>query len=136
MVLATVKTRPALKVAWYYLNGRGKKSTSFHPHLVEHEKGVSYTISTRFCSFTGHSRTPTMHDDMTIISAGNGPMGSQERDMDQWEDRDWEMDQSESCTPHLSWCAAGVQASQPPDRCSWGGSAEPPQLFTRCCSTW
>ena len=43
-----------------------------------------------------------MHDDMTIISAGNGPMGSQERDMDQWEDRDWEMDQSESCTPHLS----------------------------------
>ena len=30
-------------------------------------------------------RTPTMHDDMTIISAGNGPMRSQERDMDQSE---------------------------------------------------
>ena len=40
-------------------------------------------------------RTPTIHDDMTIISAGNGPMRSQVRDMDQWEDRDWEMDQSD-----------------------------------------
>ena len=47
-------------------------------------------------------RTPTKHDDMTIISTGSGPMGSQERDKDQWEDRDWEMDQPESCSPHLS----------------------------------
>ena len=47
-------------------------------------------------------RTPTIHDDKTIISAGNGPMRSQVKDMNQWEDRDWEMDQSESCTPHLS----------------------------------
>ena len=30
-------------------------------------------------------------------------MRSQQRDMDQWEDRDWEMDQSDSCTPHISW---------------------------------
>ena len=49
-----------------------------------------------------HERTQTMHDDMTIISAGNGPMVSQERYMDQWKDRDWEMDQSDSYIPHLS----------------------------------
>ena len=69
----------------------------------DQEEALSGGVRKRLRQEWIRKRTPTKHDDMTIISTGSGPMGSQERDKDQWEDRDWEIDQPESCSLHLSW---------------------------------